>query len=158
MVLMGLLGLQAAAAAYFLFDGIGELLENPGKAHPLTEAPIAVALGIGLVFSVAEVRRTLRQMKEQAEALDQARHAFGRVVETQFTTWNLTPAERAVALLALKGMDVAEIASTRNAAPGTVRAQLTRIYAKAGVSGRAQFAAFFVEDLLSGTKGPKAEP
>jgi DNA-binding CsgD family transcriptional regulator len=25
---------------------------------------------------------------------------------------------------------------------------LTRIYAKAGVSGRAQFAAYFVEDLL----------
>jgi hypothetical protein len=25
---------------------------------------------------------------------------------------------------------------------------LTRIYSKAGVSGRAQFAAFFVEDLL----------
>jgi len=29
-----------------------------------------------------------------------------------------------------------------------VRAQLMRIYAKAVVSGRAQFAAFFVEDLL----------
>ena len=39
------------------------------------------------------------------------------------------------------------------AAQGTVRAQLTRIYAKAGVSGRAQFAAFFVEDLLAGAVG-----
>ena len=36
----------------------------------------------------------------------------------------------------------------RGAAQGTVRAQLTRIYAKAGVSGRAQFGAWFVEDLL----------
>jgi DNA-binding CsgD family transcriptional regulator len=50
--------------------------------------------------------------------------------------------------LALKGLDVAEIAEMRGAAAGTVRAQLTRIYAKAGVSGRAQFAAWFVEDLL----------
>jgi DNA-binding NarL/FixJ family response regulator len=43
---------------------------------------------------------------------------------------------------------VAEIAGMRGAAQGTVRAQLTKIYSKAGVSGRAQFAAFFVEDLL----------
>ncbi|MEE2868759.1 MAG: helix-turn-helix transcriptional regulator, partial [Pseudomonadota bacterium] len=39
-------------------------------------------------------------------------------------------------------------AQLRGAAQGTVRAQLTRIYAKAGVSGRHQFAAWFVEDLL----------
>ena len=51
-------------------------------------------------------------------------------------------------MLALKGLDVAEISDLRGAAAGTVRAQLARIYAKAGVSGRAQFAAFFVEDLL----------
>jgi hypothetical protein len=52
---------------------------------------------------------------------------------------------------------VAEIAELRGAAQGTVRAQLTRIYAKAGVSGRAQFAAFFVEDLL-GESLPPAQP
>ena len=32
---------------------------------------------------------------------------------------------------------------------GTVRAQLSSVYAKAGVSGRAQFAALFVEDILA---------
>jgi hypothetical protein len=45
----------------------------------------------------------------------------------------------------------------RGAAQGTVRAQLTKIYAKAGVSGRAQFAAYFVEDLL-GASLPPARP
>jgi len=53
-----------------------------------------------------------------------------------------------IGLMAIKGLDLAEIAAVRGAAQGTVRAQLTRIYAKAGVSGRAQFAAYFVEDLL----------
>ena len=70
------------------------------------------------------------------------------VIGKQFTAWGLTPAERDVALFALKGLDIADIAELRGAAQGTVRAQLTRIYAKAGVSGRAQFAAWFVEDLL----------
>jgi DNA-binding CsgD family transcriptional regulator len=70
------------------------------------------------------------------------------VIAAQFTDWGLTPAERDVGFLALKGLDVAEIAELRGRAAGTVRAQLTRIYSKAGVSGRAQFAAYFVEDLL----------
>ncbi|MFN3642142.1 MAG: helix-turn-helix transcriptional regulator [Gemmobacter sp.] len=76
-----------------------------------------------------------------------ARHA---AAAAQFRAWGLTPAERDVAWLALEGLDTAEIAGRRGAAAGTVRAQLARVYAKAGVSGRAQFAALFVEDLLAG--------
>ena len=74
-ILLGLLALQAAAAAYFLTDAIGELPKNPRQMHPLTESPVAVALGIGIAFSVAEVRRTLRRMHEQEEALDAMRNA-----------------------------------------------------------------------------------
>lgn len=51
-------------------------------------------------------------------------------------------------MLGTTPQDVTEIARLRDVADGTVRAQLTCIYAKAGVSGRAQFAACFVEDLL----------
>jgi len=52
--------------------------------------------------------------------------------------------------LTLKGFDVAEIAKIRGAAAGTVRAQLTRVYAKASVSSRPQFISLFIEDLLDG--------
>ena len=70
----------------------------------------------------------------------------------------LTMAEREVGMLALKGIDLAEIARLRGSAQGTVRAQMTRIYAKAGVSGRAQFAAWFVEELLGeGISQPAAD-
>jgi DNA-binding CsgD family transcriptional regulator len=148
-LLIGLLAIQACTAVYFLFDALGELMTNPGQTHPLTEAPVALALGIGIVFTAAEVRRTLRRMRDQEAALAAAKGAFAEVVSRQFALWALTPAERDVGLLALKGMEVAEIAQTRGAATGTVRAQLTRIYAKAGVAGRTQFAAFFVEDMLS---------
>ena len=54
-----------------------------------------------------------------------------------------------MALFALKGMDVAEIAQLRCAAQGTVRVQETHVYAKAGVTSRAQFAAWLVKDLLA---------
>lgn len=148
-LLIGALVLQACAALYFVCDALAELWRDPGQAHPLTEVPVALALGIGILVTAAEVRRTLRQMGEQAAALEAARGAFSDLVRRQFQLWALTPAERDVGLLALKGMDVAEIAQARGAATGTVRAQLARIYAKAGVAGRTQFAAFFVEDLLA---------
>jgi len=101
------------------------------------------------------LRRTLHRLRVQEQALASASGALADVVMAEFTAWGLTGAERDVGFLALKGLEVAEIAALRGAAPGTVRAQLTRIYAKAGVTGRAQFAAIFVEELLS---APLPEP
>ena len=107
-----------------------------------------LALALGMAFGVMVLRQTLEEMRAQDVALATARGALADVIAAQFTAWGLTPAERDVGFLALKGLDVAEIAELRGRAAGTVRAQLTRIYSKAGVSGRAQFAAYFVEDLL----------
>ena len=78
------------------------------------------------------------------------------MIRETFAGWGLTGTEVDVGLLALKGLNAAEIAAMRGSAQGTVRAQLTKIYAKAGVSNRAQFAALFVEDLLGGRLIPQS--
>ena len=49
---------------------------------------------------------------------------------------------------ALKGCDVAEIARLRGAAAGTIRSQLSQIYAKAGVNSQATLVSVFIDDLL----------
>lgn len=139
---------QGVAAVFFVADAVRDLALIPLGPHSVIEGFVALVLVLGIFFGGWQLRRTLERMRDQARALDTARGDFLQVVEKQFTAWGLTPAERDVGLLALKGLDVAEIAAARGAAQGTVRAQLTRIYAKAGVSGRAQFAAWFVEDLL----------
>ncbi|MBL9046794.1 MAG: helix-turn-helix transcriptional regulator, partial [Tabrizicola sp.] len=122
------------------------------------EAIVTAALVLGILFGAFALRRTIELLRSQEQALDVARGALADVIDQQFQAWGLTPAERDVAFLALKGLDVAEIAELRGAAQGTVRAQLTRIYAKADVSGRAQFAAFFVEDLLGQGVSQSATP
>ena len=66
-----------------------------------------------------------------------ARGAFAEIIATRFGQWGLTAAESEVALFTLKGCETAEIASLRGVAEGTVRAQLTSVYTKAGVSRRA---------------------
>jgi DNA-binding CsgD family transcriptional regulator len=140
--------IQSLGAVFFVGDVIGDLRADPTSGHFIFEAIVTAALVLGIVFGAFALRRTIELLRAQDQALEVARGALSDVIDRQFQAWSLTPAERDVGLLALKGLDVAEIAELRGAAQGTVRAQLTRIYSKAGVSGRAQFAAFFVEDLL----------
>lgn len=140
--------LQTVAAIFFVADATSDLLADRGAPHTVLEALVAVVLVLGVFFGGWQLRQTLERMRAQERALGTARGELAQVVAAQFTEWGLTPAERDVGLLALKGLDVSEIAELRGAAQGTVRAQLTRIYAKAGVSNRAQFGAWFVEDLL----------
>ncbi len=139
---------QTLGTVFFVGDVIGDLRADPLSAHFIFEAMVTAALVLGILFGTFALRRTIELLRAQDQALAVARGALSDVIDRQFQTWALTPAERDVGFLALKGLDVAEIAELRGAAQGTVRAQLTRIYSKAGVSGRAQFAAFFVEDLL----------
>ena len=69
-------------------------------------------------------------------------------IDQQFTRWDLSPAEREVALLLLKGLSHREIATVRDVNETTVRQQARGVYKKAGLSGRNDLAAFFLEDLL----------
>ena len=142
------LAVEAIAAVFFLSDAVGDLRKEALSAESAFEFLVGGALLLATGFGAVQLRHTLEDLADQARALETARGELGAVIARQFAAWGLTPAERDVAMLALKGLDVAEIAEIRGAAQGTVRAQLTHIYSKAGVTGRAQFAAWFVEDLL----------
>jgi len=76
-------------------------------------------------------------------------NGLGEAIDAQFSRWNLTDAEREVALLLLKGLSLKEVAAVRATSERTIRAQAAALYGKAGVSGRAALSAFFLEDLLA---------
>jgi DNA-binding NarL/FixJ family response regulator len=82
--------------------------------------------------------------------LQAASGAFQQVMEQNFDDWGLTPAERDVALLSIKGVPIAEIARLRDTREGTIKAQSTAIYRKVGVSNRAELIAVMVEELIAG--------
>ncbi|EAV42675.1 helix-turn-helix transcriptional regulator [Roseibium aggregatum] len=148
--------LQSVAAIFFVGDAFTDLVTDVGSPHSVFEFFVAFVLIVGIFLAGWQLRLTLERLRHQERALGAARGDLARIIDTQFAEWGLTPAESDVGLLALKGLDLSEIAQLRGAAQGTVRAQLTRIYAKAGVSGRHQFAAWFVEDLLQ--DGLSAKP
>jgi DNA-binding NarL/FixJ family response regulator len=60
----------------------------------------------------------------------------------------LTRSETDIAFLILKGLSHKEIARVRASAEATVRQQARSIYEKSGLTGRAELAAFFLEDMF----------
>jgi DNA-binding CsgD family transcriptional regulator len=139
---------QTVAAVFFVGDAVTDLIADPHGPHSIFEAIVVLALVLGMGFGVMELRRALERLRTQDAAIAVAQGALAEVIKAEFADWGLTIAEQDVGFLALKGLDIAELAELRGSAQGTVRAQLTRVYAKAGVSNRAQFAALFVEELL----------
>jgi DNA-binding CsgD family transcriptional regulator len=95
--------------------------------------------------ALGAVRADAGRWRREAEAL---LGGLGSVLDGQFDRWELTAAQREVALLILKGLSHREIAELRETAEHTVRNQALAIYRKAGLSSRAEMAAFFIEDLL----------
>lgn len=139
---------QAIAAVFFVADALGDLGEDGVTLHIAIEGLIAFALLAGVILGASHTRLLLAEAHRRETALAIARGALAEHLSARFGEWELTPAESEVALFALKGCDASEIAKMRNAAQGTVRAQLSSIYAKAGVSSQAALVSLFFDELL----------
>lgn len=149
--LAALIVVQALCAVFFLADVVVDLGDD-GRlegAHVIAEVVASMALVGGVAFLMVELRRMLGRMDRMEIGLRSARGEMAAIVGMFFERWALSPAERDVALLILKGIDTETIAAMRGTAKGTVRAQSAAIYAKAGVDGRGQFVSLFLEELLA---------
>lgn len=152
-ILWSLFAVQAICSAYFLMDIILDALWPTSNIHmvesDLVEAFVAVALVSGLAFTTYELRNILSRQNKLEDQVRVAAGAFGEVLEARFQSWSLTSAEREVAIFAIKGYSIAEIAALRSTKQGTIKAQCASVYRKAGVSGRLQLLSVFIDDLLA---------
>jgi len=151
--------------AFFLALEIGEEPEMSALAVAIELVKILpvvlMSVGVVLLFRVSARQReeqlTLMRDLEVARLQGQRWRAesrslltgLGEAIDAQFSRWNLTDAEREVALLLLKGLSVKEISGVRATSERTIRAQCASLYSKAGLTGRAALSAFFLEDLLA---------
>jgi len=107
--------------------------------------------------SVTELRRSLEAREKERDAwrrsARRALEGLGEAIDGQFDAWELTPSEREVALLLLKGYSHKAIAKHTDRSPQTVRQHAASVYKKAGLSGRAELSAFFLEDLMLPAEG-----
>lgn len=155
-------GVLAVVAALTFADVVLDWRSGGSIPHLGIEALAAGAaiLAVGWLWGryfrlrrgLSEVRRSLEGANSEA-ALWRERHAqlvngLSRAIEQQLDAWHLTASEKEVAFLLLKGLSFKEIAPVRGTSERTVRQQALAVYAKSGLAGRAELAAFFLEDLL----------
>jgi DNA-binding NarL/FixJ family response regulator len=159
-------------AVLAVMAGIGllmtlEILEEPDMTldeilWELVEPTLIVMTAAGVVYLLNRTKRQHKQQLTLIRDLEVARaegaewradmrellRGLGSAIDSQFDRWSLTPAEREVAMLLLKGLSHREIAALRDASEATVRQQARSVYSKSDLSGRAALSAFFLEDLL----------
>lgn len=138
--------------------------------HVLFEAAmVAISLGVAIYLyrgwrqagrrldaARASLQLSARQLSErQAErdawrkSAEQALAGLSRAIDAQFEAWGLSRAEREVAILILKGAGHKQAAAQLGRSERTVRQHAVEVYRKAGLQGRAELAAFFLQDLLA---------
>lgn len=158
-VLVGVLLLMVVA-------GIGDLVMDAPRhwlsVHVAFELMMVSAAAVGLVAlwfawwgarrEVEELERSLDEQTTERDAwrmsANNALEGLGRAIDEQFDLWRLTPAEREVALLLLKGRSHKAIGHITGRSERTVRQHAATVYEKAGLAGRAELAAFFLEDVM----------
>ena len=161
--LRGLLGLVLVAT--IVGGGIDLYLDAPDSwrsPHVVYEVALIAAalLTSGLLWhGWWRARRTLtatqRMLAEHAAERDAWRTSaqtalagLASAIDERFGAWALTPTERDVALRLLKGHSHKQIAFETERSERTVRQHAVAVYEKSGLRGRAELAAFFLEDLM----------
>ncbi len=144
------------------WDLISDYAEGVEPLHVVVELALLLTAAAMFGFVLTQVVRGRKQLRQMHSSLHSARaesrqwreryHAtirgLGAAIQEQFETWQLSKAEAEIALLLLKGLSLKEIAAVRETGERTVREQARAVYRKAGLAGRSELSAFFLEDLL----------
>jgi DNA-binding CsgD family transcriptional regulator len=155
-VFLGIISLISGLDIFF------DLQEGVSLSHIGTECTILSVALFGIFWIVREnmrIKKTNRELNQSLERTHQDAATWkgeaekylkglGDAIDKQMSHWKFTPAEKEVGLLLLKGFSFKEVAGFRETSERTARQQSLDIYKKSGMSGRAEFSAFFLEDLL----------
>ena len=156
-------GIIAGIAGLMTIEIIEEPDMTPGQILMELAEPVLIVLAVaGVVHLLGRMQRQHLEQLSLMRDLEVARaegaqwradmrellKGLGSAIDAQFDRWQLTAAEREIALLMLKGLSHREIALARDTSERTIRQQAQAIYGKANLSGRAALSAFFLEDLL----------
>lgn len=151
-VLYVLLVIQSLCAGFFALDAVSDLFgyDDTGswRDSDAFEYLVSAVLVIGVAVTGWLIKTTINRQKRLDDQIRAASGAFAELLDEHFDQWALTPSERDVALLAIKGLSITEMAQIRETREGTIKTQCNAIYRKAGVNGRPQLISLFVEELM----------
>ncbi|HEY6912509.1 MAG TPA: LuxR family transcriptional regulator [Myxococcales bacterium] len=134
-----------ADLGHVLFEGMVFAVAAGGLVVLWRRIAAARSVAGALNRDLATARADAEKWRSDSRAL---LSGLGAAIDRQFGAWDLSGAEREVGMLLLKGMSLKEIGQIRGTSERTARQQALAVYRKAGLAGRAELSAFFLEDLL----------
>ncbi len=145
--------------SFFTYDILGDFRDGMPATHITIDFFMGFGGVSGVFFAWIYLGRSRVKLKSQLSQVLEKAHVFelksqhvkeglATTIDSEFSKWDLTTAEREVALLLLKGLSLKEIAVLRDTTERTVRHQTFSVYQKSELSGRAELSAYFLEDLL----------
>ncbi|MDP3861418.1 MAG: hypothetical protein Q8Q63_07515 [Phaeovulum sp.] len=157
-----LIGLCAAfLIAEIAYELLEHLREGQSRSyldmvHLFFEFLSAVFLVIAYNISRKYQIALLRFGEAEHRTLSALRSQFDELIRQRFDDWGLTSSECDVALLSFRGLKISEIAEARGTREGTIKAQLSAVFHKAGVSSKSELLAVFMDLFLD--FGTEPEP
>ena len=144
------LAMLALAMLFFAYDLVVDALFEGefGSPHFVIEAFVFAAVSWTLVVNLRDIIGLRARLEQEQNRNRLLAGELATGIEEQMEAWRLTRSEKEVAWLIIKGFRFAEIADLRGVKENTTRLQASALYAKAGVSGRAEFVAEIVHQLL----------
>ena len=144
------LAMLALAMLFFAYDLVVDALFEGefGSPHFVIETFVFAAVSWILVVNLRDLIGLRARLEQEQNRNRVLAGELAAGIEEQMDAWRLTRSEKEVAWLIIKGFRFAEIADLRGVKENTTRLQASALYAKAGVSGRAEFVAEIVHQLL----------
>ena len=148
-----LAAIQLLCAIFF----VGELLTDilalrhwalGWAAREILQVGASIGLVLGAIASITLLWQTRQRISTVEQQVRVASGSFVDVMQEQFHLWGLSPAERDVALFAVRGYSNAEIAAALGKGEATVKTQLNAVFRKADLSGRTALVSHFIDVVL----------
>lgn len=149
--LSSLILVQIFCAGFFMLDALSDFFSDDYTSiyHLYIEFIAALVLWLSVYVEVRQLLQLLRRQAHLEAHYRQSQLTLHEVMVANFNRWELSPAEYDVAMFLFKGCSPSEIAEMRGTSDGTVKAQLSAIYRKAGVQNRAELMMGVIDDIYS---------
>ena len=144
---------QVIFTSLFLFKIAADYFALPLRFVPWTVMEvIEVAASIGMLLGVFTtfvlVSQGQQRIKTVERKVEAASGEFNEYLRDQFEEWGLSPTEKNITILIMKGFSNQEIASLRGTSESTVKSQITTIFKKSGTASRTQLVTWVLEDVI----------
>lgn len=133
---------------FFCIHTVFVFTENPRSIETYVEIFVMIVAGYLLVKEINENRRFRWELKHFGNPEHTMSERLKLLIGSKLDSWELSPKEKDVAWLLIKGHLIKEIAFFRGVSEKTVHSQLNSIYKKSNTRNRSEFTTQFIQAVF----------